>query len=142
LPAGTHDCTLAEIGAAFGNGSPRRRQIFDGLTKYLGLWQALSLPVEFYIDGGYTTRKAEEPGDVDVVIDITNLPGTAFTLQVQQLLDRDTVKATYFVDAIPRHDMLVGHGDCRAFFAYVRQEARLKFGLDDTFRKGLLRLVP
>jgi hypothetical protein len=75
LPQGTYECTLAEARAVFAD-SPRRVAIFDLFERYLARLRATNQPIELYVDGGYTTRKAEDPKDIDVVVDSLQLTST------------------------------------------------------------------
>jgi hypothetical protein len=143
LPAGFHDCSLDDIRETFCY-STGRHALFDLLLKYLDGWRNSGLLVTVYVDGGFTTRKPQEPKDIDVVVDITQLdlrdPGV--TGVVQRLLDRQVAKQTFRVDVYPYHNALVAAGtnDLRAFFSYVKPPQRLALGLKDDFRKGLLRV--
>jgi hypothetical protein len=141
LPPGIHACTVDEVRAAFATSSPHRTGIFTGFEAYLLRLRNLGLPVELYVDGGYTTRKAEEPKDIDVVIDITAVNLNAAPAELRTLLDKDAMKTAYLVDPTPRHDLFAGQGDCREYFTYVREEIRQKLGLPDAFRKGLLKII-
>lgn len=142
LPAGHHDCTLEDIRETFCY-SPERQKLFDQLLQYLDDWRSSGLRVPVYVDGGFATRKPQEPKDIDVVVDITQLDlrDPAVTAAIQRLLDQKTVMQTFRVDVYPYHAGLpTGTNDLRAFFSYVKAPQRLALGLKDDFRKGLLRV--
>jgi hypothetical protein len=142
LPAGYHDCSLDDIRETFCY-SAGRHELFALLLKYLDGWRSSGLRVPVYVDGGFATRKAQEPKDIDVVVDISQLDlrDPAVTGAVQRLLDQRTVMQTYRVDVYPYHAGLpMGANDLRAFFSYVKAPQRLALGLGDSFRKGLLRV--
>jgi hypothetical protein len=132
LPPGHHDCSLDDIRETFCY-SAGRQALFDLLLRYLDTWRTAGLRVPVYVDGGFTTRKADEPKDVDVVVDITQLDlrDTAVIAVVQQLLDRQAVMRSFLVDVYPYHVAMVasGNNDLRAWFSYVKPPQRLAPGL-------------
>jgi hypothetical protein len=82
LPAGLHDCTLAEILEAFGQNRwvvdeasethrevlcPRRRQLFARLEIFLNDLRRVGLPVVVLVNGSFVTAKPD-PNDVDLVV--------------------------------------------------------------------------
>lgn len=143
LPVGYHDCSLDDIRETFCY-SVGRQALFNLLSRYLDNWGSLGLRVPVYVDGGFATRKPQEPKDIDVVVDITQLdlrdPGVIGA--VQRLLDRQAAMQSFRVDVYPYHNALVaaGSNDLRSFFSYVKAPQRLALGLKDDFRKGLLRV--
>jgi hypothetical protein len=140
LPHGVHDCTLVEIHTVF-TYSTRRLHLWINLSDYCELWRNTKLPVEIYVDGGFVTRKPEEPKDIDIVVDVSSLdlrdPPTISA--VQPLFDRATVRVRFELDVYAFHPVIVSN-DLRAFFSYVKPERRAALGLSDSFRKGLLRV--
>jgi hypothetical protein len=76
LPAGVHDCSLAEIGDRFGRfqGSDRRCRLFEKLDAYVSETGRIGLIAELVVDGSFVTGKPE-PNDVDLVIALD--PGIA-----------------------------------------------------------------
>jgi hypothetical protein len=142
LPPGYHDCSLDDIRETFCY-TAGRHKLFEQLLQYLDSWRGSGLRVPVYVDGGFATRKAQEPNDIDVVVDISQLDlrDPAVTDAVQHLLDQRTIMQTYHVDAYPYHaGLAMGTNDLRAFFTYVKAPQRLALGLRDDFRKGLLRV--
>lgn len=143
LPAGYHDCSLDDIRETFCY-SAGRHALFDLLLKYLDAWRSSGLRVPVYVDGGFATRKPQEPKDIDVVVDITQLDLRDAKVMgvVQRLLDRNIAMQLFRVDVYPYHGALVaaGNNDLRVFFSYVKAPQRLALGLKDDFRKGILRV--
>jgi hypothetical protein len=72
LPAGIHRCSIHDVIARFGNGSPERQvetaELIDFVT-----WARRASIARLLVDGSYITTKAD-PNDVDVVI----LPGSGY----------------------------------------------------------------
>lgn len=143
LPAGYHDCSIDDIRETFCY-SAGRHALFNLLLKYLEGWRSFGLSVPVYVDGGFVTRKIQEPKDIDVVVDITQLDlrDAAVMSAVQRLLDRNVAMQLFRVDVYPYHSALVaaGNNDLRMFFSYVKPSQRLALGLKDDFRKGILRV--
>lgn len=140
LPPGFHDCTLADIEAVFCYTAHRER-LFAALARYFDAWLSTGLRPPIYVDGGFSTRKPEPPKDIDVVVDIEDfdLRHKPTVEVVRRLLDHDAVFAAYGIEVFPHHPLIVPN-DFRLWFAYVRPEKRAALGLDDSFRKGLLRV--
>lgn len=69
LPAGIHGCSLAEAEEVLSS-NPRRAEIWQGLLRFIDWADPLPPPTSMLIDGSYVTDKPL-PGDVDVVVDIT-----------------------------------------------------------------------
>jgi hypothetical protein len=143
LPAGYHECLLNEVRHVFCY-TDHRKSLFRRLLAYCRQWRKAGLHVPMYIDGGFTERKPEEPKDIDVVVDITQLDLLAADVQdlCDNLFDQQAVMETYKVHVFAYHGVVVGAGqnDLRLFFGYVRPARRMSLGLDDDFRKGLLRV--
>jgi len=139
LPEGIHDCTLDELAVVFAHSS-RRELLFGNLVRYCAAWKATTLAVQIYVDGGFVTKKPEEPKDVDVVIDVSKLdlrdPLTIAT--IQPLFDQLGIRTRYELDVYAVHPVFPN--DLRRFFTYVTPAKRAALGLPDHFRKGLLRL--
>jgi hypothetical protein len=139
LPAGYHDCTLEDIRETFCY-SPERHRLFDQLLQYLDGWRHSGLRVPVYVDGGFATRKPQEPKDIDVVVDISQLDlrDPAVTGALQRLLDNQKVKQAFRLDVYAYFPFM--GNDFRVFFQYVRGPQRLALGLSDDFRKGIPRV--
>jgi hypothetical protein len=72
LPSGIHICTMPELEARFGTGSPERQVETTELRVFV-TWAKAAGVARLIVDGSYVTSK-ESPNDVDVVI----LPGTDY----------------------------------------------------------------
>jgi Family of unknown function (DUF6932) len=141
LPKGIHDCSLDEIRASFCFTSARQ-MLCSNLATYCDQWRRTTFPIQIYVDGGFVTRKPEEPKDIDVVIDISRLDlrSPEIAIAVRPLFDQKDLRARFNLDVFAFHPAL-GSNDLRAFFSYVRPEKRAELGLPDDFRKGLLRVL-
>jgi hypothetical protein len=69
LPEGLYDCTLAEIGARFGQfqRTDRRVQLFAKLCALVEEEQRAGIATALLIDGSFALSKPS-PGDIDLVI--------------------------------------------------------------------------
>ncbi len=69
LPDGIHDCTVAEVEAAFGRfqRSDHRITLTERLKAYLADAARSGIVVAVLIDGSYVTAK-EEPEDIDLIV--------------------------------------------------------------------------
>ena len=116
LPAGVHNCTLMEIETVFAWNVHRRRLCRDFASCFEDeLRPRFAAPV--LVDGSFVTR-AEEPNDVDVVLDVL---GAAREDQRQCLkfwkLHRKRLMSNYRVDLWPN---LLGGEDMVAYFQGMR----------------------
>jgi hypothetical protein len=138
LPAGVHDCTLAEAEAFLAINEPRSA-IWNGLQGFFRWTGPLPAPTSFLIDGSYVTDKAT-PNDVDVVVDLTGCSNIEFQAWNQIWAShREYAKVNFSVDFYPA---VAGIGnDFSAFFQYVRIDEALQRGMSPDVRKGILRLV-
>lgn len=138
LPEGIHDCSLEDIANSLcGNG--RREEIFNDLVAFLAWTSAQPGPVGVYVDGSFVTNKTL-PGDIDVVIDITNCDEAGQGWWLRQFhLNHDAIKAQFSVDFYPQI-LNQGH-QLTGFFQYVRVEEALSRGASPDTRKGILRLA-
>jgi hypothetical protein len=140
LPAGYHDCSLHEIADTFCF-TTKRKSLFQGLHDYCQQWVVAAISLPIFVDGGFASVRPDEPKDVDLILDISGLdlrdPHVCTT--VNRLLDHAPVLATFGVDAYAYHPVIMIN-DFRLWFSYVKPAKRLTLGLDDTFRKGMLRV--
>lgn len=138
LPTGFHECTLAEIEAAY-TGNAHRQALWIGLTNFLTWTNSQPRPSNILVDGGFTSDKAL-PKDIDVVFDVSDAEDAVrnhwfFIFGTQ----RDAIFEQYRVDfwvhyAGAKHDL-------RAFFQYVRPEEAIVRGMQPGDRKGLLMVA-
>lgn len=69
LPAGIHDCTLAEIAARFGifQGNEQRPRLMAKLEAFFAEVRASGIVRAVIVDGSFVTGK-RDPGDIDLVL--------------------------------------------------------------------------
>jgi hypothetical protein len=139
LPPGFHDCTLQEISETLCF-TTKRESLFNSLQGYCQQWILSTIAVPIFVDGGFATAGADEPKDVDIIVDISGLDlrSPAVCTTVSMLLDHDSMLAKFCVDAYPFHPAM--GNDFRLWFSYVKPAKRVTLGLNDTFRKGMLRV--
>jgi hypothetical protein len=137
LPAGVHDCSLAEIGDRFGRfqRSDQRCRLFAKLDAYVSETGRVGLIAELVVDGSFVTGKPE-PNDVDLVIALD--PGidlgADFPPYQYNLISKRMVKRLYGFDLLVAVAGTAIHRDYVEFFQQVRgQPGR---------RKGVLRVIP
>ncbi len=140
LPPGFHDCTLREAHTAFCY-TPHRRQLFLNLLRYFRLWTINHLHPLVYIDGGFSSRKAAPPKDIDVIVDIErfDLRNAQVARICTKLLDHDSIERAFGLEVFPFHRVLVNN-DFTMYFQYLKPEQRSALGLDSAYRKGMLRV--
>jgi len=71
LPFVVHECTVREIGEAFGGfqASDRRIHLFQKLSAFLDEARASGLVESVIVDGSFVTAKAQ-PADIDLVLEL------------------------------------------------------------------------
>lgn len=137
LPPGVWECTLAEAEAVFAT-TPHRRELWKGLLQFLADEVEPHTPVPVWIDGSFTRRK-DHPLDIDVVVDFSGLPeAVAMPMAVSLYLRNSKLKATYNVDAYPRHPEIAN--DFAEFFQYAGSKAAAEFQIDSKHPKGILKV--
>lgn len=138
LPIGVWDCTLDEIKSVFAWNEPRQRQ-FANLQRFLETeWYPLREQCPIYVDGSYVRCK-QEPQDIDVVLDITDIENTQALIAALNLRVRhDEIKSQYEVDIWVRHPMIPNN--LVDFFQYLGTKAAADLRMDSKQRKGILRL--
>jgi hypothetical protein len=137
MPAGVYTCTLDEARAAL-CWNLRRRQIWDGLTRFLSKMAEVGWSSPIYLDGSFVTDK-ERPGDVDVVLDLLAAPGDELRQALLLFSEHDDIKRQFDVDFwinLPG----VGQNDFSAFFQYVRANEASQRSVKPDIRKGILRV--
>jgi len=139
LPPGVWNCTLPEAEAAFCN-TPRRRELWKGLQSFLDAEVRPHGNLPVWIDGSFTRRK-DYPDDIDVVVDLSEWPAAdAFPIILSLYQRRPSIKATYQIDAFPRHPVIPN--DLSVFFQYAGPKAAAEFHVDEKQLKGILRVLP
>lgn len=144
LPEGAHDCTLAEVEAAFGRfqATDRRLRLMDALGQYLpALWRT-GLPVAVYLDGSFVTAKPD-PDDIDILIalpaDWDPFPELK-PFQYNLLFNTGMRRLKYPFDVYAFPDGSDRFQRMLTFFGEVNPEKHA--GLTMRTRKGLLRVSP
>lgn len=75
LPVGIFECTIEEImnefigPPRFENPSNKRKILLNRLQEFVDFASKIPVVISIYVDGSFVTNK-EEPGDVDVLIEI------------------------------------------------------------------------
>jgi hypothetical protein len=79
-PPGIHRCTMDELKARFGRGSPERKVETAELIEFV-VWAKQAGVLRLLVDGSFTTAK-KAPNDVDVVV-LRPDPPNSFTGPIQ-----------------------------------------------------------
>lgn len=139
LPIGVWDCTLDEIEARF-VWNPHRRQLWTGMVDFIvNECAPLASSFPIWIDGSFT-RSKPHPEDIDVVLDVTDLPQEVALPYLLRLRIRSAeIKAQYHLDVWPRHPLWPT--DLGAFFQYVGDKAAAELSLEPKDKKGILRVT-
>ena len=137
LPAGVHDCTLAELRERFGSfrSSDQRPKLFAKLGAFVTEASALSLVRSILVDGSFVTAKTE-PGDIDLIIVLAATHDFSADLNpaAYNVLSKRRVHRLYGFDILVAREGSEELGKWIEFFEQVR--------LEPGQRKGILRLVP
>lgn len=137
LPVGVWECTLAEAEEVFAT-TPHRRELWDGLIRFLAAEVEPHAPLPVWIDGSFTRRK-DHPADIDVVVDFSGIPGdVAMPLAISLYRRNAQLKQAYKVDAYPRHPEIPN--DFAAYFQYAGSKAAAEFQIETTHPKGILKV--
>ena len=136
LPNGVHLCTIEEVENIF-CWNECRLEIWRGGLQFLSELITRNMAYPIYIDGSFITDK-KLPGDVDVVLDLTHADDFTQFLCVKMFQsERESIKARYHVDFCPN---LPGNNDFSAFFQYIGPKTATIKGLNNKYRKGILRV--
>lgn len=139
LPPGVHSCSLDDVGARFG-WNARRRELLDRLDGFLCWLQAEhQLSCDFYIGGSFMTAK-DEPGDVDLVLDVSSARPAKLIVALQLFAsERARLKREFEID------YWFTHGEAsqplHSFFAFPRLEEVLALSLTSSTRRGVAKVV-
>ena len=143
LPAGIHDCTVAEVCGMFGASHERARlwSRFEGFLERLA--SVTSMPLTLYLDGSFISDW-ETCCDIDVVIEAREFEGAhAETLK---MLCADQVRMEFLEDfSVKIHIVVPGlfSRDYRTWFQRVKTEDSWRFGMSAShLKKGIVRLKP
>jgi hypothetical protein len=82
LPPGIHRCSIQEVAARFGRGSPERKVETQELVEFVE-WAVRAGVRRLLVNGSYVTAAAA-PNDVDIVI----LPGPDYPVHQKSATDR------------------------------------------------------
>jgi predicted nucleotidyltransferase len=137
LPAGTHDCTLAEIKQRFGQfpNTDRRCELYERLQQFLSEAWATRQVVAVIVDGSFVTGR-DDPGDIDLIVVLS--PDFDYRGEVApfeyNVLSRRRVQQRY------GFDILVATENSSAYEVYLDfyQQVKGRPGR----RKGMLRVRP
>lgn len=132
LPPGVHECTLEEIGQRF-CWTDRRKDIFNGLCAFIT--RECRPRVSVFVDGSFVRNKAL-PDDVDVVLELTDLPADDVLHGLSIWFRHDEIKTNYNVDVWSRHPKFPN--DLSIFFQYLGDKAAAELCLPIKHPKGLL----
>ncbi|WP_434213232.1 DUF6932 family protein [[Pseudomonas] boreopolis] len=139
LPPGVWNCTLSEAEAVFCS-NPRRRELWTGLQQFLDAEVRPHGNLPVWIDGSFTRRK-DHPNDIDVVVDFSECQAAdAIQIAISLYLRNTAIKATYHIDAYPRHPAIPQ--DLSAYFQYAGPKVAAELHVDERQRKGILRVLP
>jgi hypothetical protein len=140
IPAGTWDCTLAEIENHF-CWNDHRRALWAGFNRFLAeVYFTTSPGMPVWVDGSFTRTKPM-PADIDLVIDFSSESlGDVVAAMMSLRSQAAQYKKDYHVDVWVRHpDVPV---DLAVFFQYVGDKAAAELNLQPKDVKGILRVLP
>lgn len=135
LPPGLHDCSLAELRAAFGvfQESDRRQILFRSLAELVAACGRSGLFEQLLVDASFVTAKPA-PNDIDLLAVLR--PGHDFERDLPMseyaLVSRSLLRRRYAFDVIVAEANSELYGSYVTFFSQVRGSLELT--------KGLLRL--
>jgi hypothetical protein len=136
LPAGIHDCTLAEIEERFGQfqRSDRRCRLFAGLTAFLAEAGKVEFITAVIVDGSFVTDE-HSPNDIDLIVVFQQDHDATANLRPFEynVVSKRDVRRQY------RFDLLTAHEGRENFARHVDFFSRVR-GRPD-IRKGMLRIM-
>jgi predicted nucleotidyltransferase len=142
LPPGDHECSLAEVGAAFVY-NERRQNLWRQLLSYLGELRPFDRITAIYLDGSFVTDKAE-PSDIDLVVKFDSIIAWVL-LQTERpkLFAAKAIRRQYELDVYPHADNLrEGETDIIEVFRQLRIEEAQSRKLPPGTTKGILIIKP
>ena len=142
LPAGLHECTLAEVEERFGRlilagprATDRRVLLFERFRTLISEFNRSRLNVTVIVDGSFVTQAAH-PEDIDLIVSLP--PGFDLGMELSametNLLDARYVRRHYSFDVRVVREGRPEYHEVVAFFEQVKGRPG--------FKKGLLRLIP
>ncbi len=139
LPTGIHDCNLSEIEAIFVY-NDKRGAIWKNLLSYIAQVVTILEVNVMYVDGSFVTDK-KLPGDVDVVLEFTNV-ATLMSARdhAPHLFSHKNVKTTFNIDLFTFELMPPGRPDFREFFQLLRPQEASDRGVPVGTQKGILKI--
>jgi len=143
LPPGVHDATLDEIEAAFGNGE-RRAALMRNLREYVELVRQFLPAVAVIVDGSFVMAAVEQPGDLDVILELPPGWDERSTLRTEQygLVDEFNARQEFQVAVISAVVGTDSHAGWIDWFCLVRGRWIERFGWFAGIKKGIVRVTP
>lgn len=134
LPAGVHECTLAEA-AEYLVFNDHRQLLWANLIHFLTELREADMAYPIFLAGGFASAKTL-PDDIDVVHDLTHA-SELNQYRGWRLFDkgRDTIKAAHRVDYCVN---LPGNNDFSAYFQYVGPKVAVATGMKEKDPRGVL----
>ena len=137
LPAGVHDCTLAEIAKRFGvfQGNEQRPRLMAKLTEFLAEALVSGIVQAVLVDGSFVTGE-RSPNDIDLIVVLSATHDRAADLLPLQynVVSRNRVRRRFGFDTVAGRDGSAAYDTAIEFFQQVRGEPEL--------RKGILKFTP
>ena len=143
LPEGVHDCTLTEVGEAFGVSDPQRQRLWAAFPVFLDWARRLPGATFVWIDGSFVTDKVD-PGDIDVILETLLDSAEALPFVLTVMAERAHQKQHHGVDALPSWPGIAPLTDLglpvvEAFQRLRPGDAKARYLLPDA-KKGILRV--
>lgn len=115
--------------------TPRRRQLFEGLTSYLARTAALGNPPALQLLGGSFVDDKPDPNDVDIANIVDAVPAEAMPLYY----DRPLILRTYGVDPLT---LPLSGKSLRDGTALIRIACYYSYRREDGRQRALILLKP
>ena len=136
LPAGVHECTLAEIRERFGTfqGSDRRSILFARLEEFIAEARQSGIVRGLVVDGSFVTAEPA-PNDIDLIVLVSTAHDFSadLTLVEYNVLSKQRVRRRFGFDLLVAREGSLEYGRWTEFF----QQLRLEPGR----QKGILKVV-
>ncbi len=141
LPEGVHDTTIDHLKQRFAT-NVSRTVLWERLQSFL-LWVTSTGNFSIaYINGGFITNKAD-PQDVDVILQ-TKVPYGSEAFQAMEPFFAKGIDSIYETYSVHLHFWCEGFPggmiDFRRFFQYLRPQDAAPLGLQESVRKGIVRI--